>query len=180
MNRGLIAIVFVACLLGTFVVTYAWQSQPSEPAGAGDPLRALGNWLELRPGQLQRMSEVDATFAQESRELEQRLAAERERLAELFESDEADDARIMAQVERVIVAHDNLERRVARYLLALRPHLTDQQRARLFKRCAETVRQGCGKRWGKGWGGGRGHGPRGRGRGPQWKGGPSNTERDEP
>lgn len=180
-GRLTLAIVFVGCSLGGFMAAYAWQPGGDRSRDAGrdaDPLHALGDWLRLLPKQFDEISKVDPAFAVERDEMEAELAAERERLASMFENATASDEAIMAQVEKVIEIHDVLERRVANYLLALRPHLTGEQRARLFERCGKEVRQAAGWRRGGGYGGpppGRGPGSgrgagnsRGRGMGPPW------------
>jgi len=183
-GRVTLVIVFVLCSLGGFMVANAWPpgeaSRTRDARSENDPLRALGGWLRLMPDQFAEMSKVDESFAAERDTMEAELAAERERLASMFENETANDDAIMAQVEKVIEIHDRLERRVASYLLALRPHLTADQRAKLFKRCGEEVRQAGGRRrgHGAGYGGpppGRGPGAgggnstgRGRGMGPPW------------
>ncbi len=178
MRNSAIAGVFVLCTLGSFVATYAWQSQPAEPEMAkqpAEPLRALCGWLRLMPDQIEKIAGVDPDFAAESADLEAALAVERDQLATLFEDSDATDEVIAQQVEEVIAAHNQLERRVAKHLLALRPHLTDEQRAKLFQRCAKGIREAGGWRWkhgrGDGRGGGRGNGWR-RGRGDSERGGP--------
>ena len=177
MRNGAIAGAFVLCTLGSFVATYAWQSQPTEQQPSEQlsrPARVLGGWLRLMPQQVERIAGVDPAFADESAQLEATLEAEREKLAAMFEDADATDEAIVQQVETVIEAHDQLERRVAKHLLALRPHLTDEQRSKLFQRCAKGIREAGGWRWrhgrGGGHGGGRGEGWReGRGQG---RGGP--------
>ncbi|HPF41672.1 MAG TPA: periplasmic heavy metal sensor [Phycisphaerae bacterium] len=175
-----LVVVFVACSLGGFIAAYAWQPGAGRNVSAlvdNDPLRVLGGWLRLAPDQVAELSRLDPTFAAERDEMEADLAAERERLASMFENATASDEAIMAQVEKVIEIHDALERRVAAYLLALRPRLTSDQRAKFFERCGEEVRQVAG--WRRG--GGRGYGGppadrgpaspgagRGRGGGPPW------------
>lgn len=167
-SRGRVAliVVFIVCSLGGFMVANAWPpgdaDQTRVARSENDPLRALGGWLRLMPDQFAEMSKVDESFTAERDKMEAELAAERERLASMFENESADNDAIMAQVEKVIEIHDRLERRVAAYLLALRPHLTAGQRAKLFKRCGEEVRQAGGRRRGHG----RGYGGPPPGRGP--------------
>ncbi len=162
-------------LAGGFLAAFAWQEPGSarRGPGPGDPLPTLGLWLNLTPEQLARCAEVSPGFARERAELETALARERDRLAELFEDRDAADDAILLQVERVIDAHDRLERRVAGYLVALRPLLTDDQRVLLFERCAQGVREASGWRWrhGQRGGGPPGRGPQAggrRGQGPPW------------
>lgn len=197
-GRGTLGIVFVVCTLGGFMAAYAWQPGGARHTSAlseNEPLLALGGWLRLMPDQVAEIAKVDPSFAVERDEMEADLAAERERLASMFENATASDDAIMAQVEKVIEIHDTLERRVANYLLALRPHLTSDQRAKLFELCGKEVRQAAGWRRGGGYGGpppGRGPGSggggaragggRGRGQGPPWaeSGGDNNGGRRGP
>jgi Spy/CpxP family protein refolding chaperone len=175
------AALFVLSAFVGFGATYAWQAQrPTQLPPPGNPARALGGWLRLMPEQVEQLAEVDPGFAADRARLETALAEARETLARLFENASATDEQILEQVERVIDAHDALERRVAQYLVALRPHLGQEQRNRLFQRCAEGVRSAGGMRWRHGWRGGReetdlgAHEPgrgrgRGRGQGPPWR-----------
>jgi len=144
--------------VGGFVATQAWQPVPAAsspatppcavPCSQGTCCKALVGWLNLTREQTERLAGIDSAFTEESRRLEDALFAEREKLAALFESAEADDETIQQQVEKVIAAGNALERRVAAHLLALRPHLNDDQRTRLYQRCAKGIREagGC-QRW---------------------------------
>jgi len=128
----------------SFVLTYA--AQPAVESGgragcASAEVSALSAWLRLSPEQFVALSDVDATFEAEGAALEARLETERERLAKLFEDSAAPNEAILAQIEQVIQGHAALERRVATHLLALRPILTDEQKMRLFSRCATGVRE---------------------------------------
>ncbi|MGE0478963.1 MAG: hypothetical protein AB7Q17_00700 [Phycisphaerae bacterium] len=170
-------VVVPLCVLAGFSATYAWQAQRAVPHAA-NPADVLGGWLQLLPDEVARLQSVDPSFAVDRTNLERDLATERDRLARLFERPTATDEAVLEQVERTIAVHDALERRVARYLLAVRPHLSDEQRSRLFERCARAVRDAGGWRWrhgqpaidasergmDRGPGGGRGFG-RGRGGG---------------
>ncbi len=166
-RNSMLAAVFAACVGGSFVMTYAWQAPPvrrGADAEPSQPDQILGRWLRLMPEQARQIAGVDPTFAEESARLQERLEAEREKLADLFEQADATDEAIMEQVEVVIEIHDRLERRVARHLLALRPHLNEQQRSKLFRRCARGIRESGHRGWRHGRGGGPGGGG-GRGRG---------------
>ena len=142
-----LAVAALSSLVG-FSTTYAWQARRgAQPQQVTNPADVLGGWLRLMPGEIEQLRQVDPTFAADRAELEGNLAVERERLAGLFERDSAMDGEVLGQVERAIAAHDALERRVAKYLLALRPHLSAEQRSRLFDRCANGVRKAGGWRW---------------------------------
>jgi Spy/CpxP family protein refolding chaperone len=177
---------FVILLLtagGTFVATYAWQSGPTRTAPVTAPYPAAGRlcaWLDLDPAVRDAVSDLESAYRGERSTLEAAVAAERDALAALFESGEASDAEILEQVEQVIAANNALERRTARFLLDVRPHLTTAQQQRLLRHFAEGVREGGRYRWRHGWqhqGGNNDDGgepPAGRGRGrggPPWSGG---------
>lgn len=172
---GSLVAIFGVCVVGGFATSYALQSGPgrSPPPElpADDPLRGLDAWLSLRPEQVVQLSRVDPEFARQREKLESELAAERETLAEMFEDPTTADETILEQVETVIAAHNALERRVSAYLLALRPHLTDAQRTKLFSQCAESVREAGGWRWRRGAPQGNDEGGQRRGRGPGRGGG---------
>lgn len=141
-------VVVALCMLAGFSATYAWQVRRAATASdAANPAEVLGGWLRLMPDEVARLRAVDPAFATDRAALERSLADERDRLARLFEQPSTADGGILEQVERTIAAHDALERRVARYLLAVRPHLSDEQRSRLFERCARGVREAEGWRW---------------------------------
>lgn len=141
--------------VGGFVATQAWQPAPAAdpttaapcamPCSQGTCCKALVGWLNLSLEQTKQLSGIDSAFTEESRPLEDALFAEREKLAALFESAEATNESIQQQVDKVIAAGNALERRVAAHLLALRPYLNDDQRARLYQRCAKGIREagGC-------------------------------------
>ncbi|MBK9118469.1 MAG: periplasmic heavy metal sensor [Phycisphaerales bacterium] len=153
MNRS--SILYSTLLLlfggaGSFWATSAWQErQDHQEVSSSEELpdSPLTAWLQLSPEQLAAMAGPYAEFVAERKILEEELSRERKKLAELFETDTASDAEILAQVDAVSLAHVKLERRVAEHLLTLRPHLTLDQRARLLGRFAEGVRLSEGQRW---------------------------------
>ena len=154
-----VGLILVAVAAGSFVATQAWQTpapkQPAadEPAGSSKPCgemeccRSLASWLGMSPEQTKEIRNIDATFPEDSTKLERALFDERQKLADLFDSPDATAEAIQQQVERVITANNALERRVADHLLALRPHLTAEQRAKLYRRCAQGIREAGGCRW---------------------------------
>jgi Spy/CpxP family protein refolding chaperone len=148
--------VLAVAAAGSFVATHAWQSPSSTSAGDSgctskpcsmECCRALADWLGMSPEQAKKIQTIDATFAEESTKLERALFDERQKLAALFDREDATAEAIQQQVEKVIAADNALERRVAAHLVALRPHLTAEQRAKLYKRCAQGVREAGGCRW---------------------------------
>jgi hypothetical protein len=160
-NYALLSFIAAAFGGGSFVATYAWQpptpSQPfdgpgpatcaSRPCGPSQCCKSLSGWLQVTPQQQERLGSVDAGFIEDQARLEAALFAERQKLAELFESADSSGEAILQQVERVIEADNTLERRVAKHLVALAPHLTNEQRGRLYGHCAKYVRDAGGCRW---------------------------------
>jgi Spy/CpxP family protein refolding chaperone len=150
-------------------------------APAGKPCCEHGTlcrWLRLSDEQKQTVRATGTQFVGEAKALQQRLAEERYALAALLETPNSGDEEIMAQVERVIEAHDALERRVARHMLAIRPILTPEQAKQFMGLAASGVRRAGRCRMGpdgetimggRGQGGGlgqqRGRGQRGHGGG---------------
>ena len=71
-------------------------------------------WLNLSQQQHEAVHEADPDFDAEAQVLSQRLGERRQALATMLESQTVEDEAVLAQVERVIEAHNALERRVAR------------------------------------------------------------------
>jgi Spy/CpxP family protein refolding chaperone len=175
-----------------FAATVAWPQPASQPADPAE--RGLSKWLGLSERQQAEVGSVDAEFEADTLRLRNELAQARSELAAQLERTASTDAEILAQVERVITAHDALERRVAQHLVKLRPHLTVAQQKRLFDLCAEGVREAGGRRW-RGGRGPESRGPawqspqdsaghdgvdkNGRGAGRRWRGGAA-TQGDRP
>lgn len=184
----LVAIVSAA---GTYLAAYGLQ-RSARPSSSTAPTTAIGSgvtdWLGLTPQQASDVRNIEAGFAADRAPLEEKLGAERDRLATMLEDPATANDEILQQVDNVIAAQNALERRVADLLVAMRPHLTSEQQKRLFERFATGVREGCGRHWrhgqqgeferrqhgggpppgrGPGWGHGRGGGFQGRGRHPQ-------------
>ena len=159
--KAVAAVLAVAAGVAAFLAT----SAPGRQGGRGRQA-ALSRWLDLSAERAEAVRKADPDFQQESDLLTANLAAEREKLAALIEDPASSDKQILEHVERVIAAHDALERRVARHLLAIRPHLTAGQQKRLMGLCANGVRE-AGRQWrrgrrqGRGQGGGQGMGPGG-------------------
>lgn len=170
LKQCVIPALLIACGSGSFLLTvYAMPDTGSavrqhqhQPPRHGRR-RAVAAWLGLDGVQAAAVEEADPHFHAESDAMAERLAAEKAALAAALEDPEASDGEILEQVERVIAAGNALERRVAQYVVAIRPHLSADQRHMLMQLCARNVRQGfCGGR-NRGAGGGHGRGGRGRG-----------------
>ncbi len=156
---AVILIVAVASAAGSFVATYAWQpAAETEPSLVEAPCstmpgcnvgccKSLASWLGLGSQQVSQVEQITREYSGQRIKFESTLFAERQKLAELFESDTATDGEILQQVERVIEADSSLERCVVAHLVALRSHLTGKQRTQLYRRCAEGVRDAGGCQW---------------------------------
>lgn len=162
--------------VGAYRVTVAARTARA-PAEAPDPAtNALLDWLNVRGEQRTDIAAADTAFAADLQQLRASLEAKRTALAAALGNPETPDAQILAHVEAVIAADSALERRVAQYLLAVRPHLTSDQQRRLFGLCADGIRQGRGRQYRGGTTQpgefrGRGMGPgggQGRGMGGRW------------
>lgn len=134
-------------------------TQPAQvpgPADDGRAMQALAAWLNLTPQQQRELHQHDPTFASEQQALRRQLAQAQGDLAAAMEDPHSSDHLIMQRTEAVISAGAALQRRVARYLLVVRDHLTAAQRQQLFGLCAQTLRgTGPGRgQGGPGWGGG--------------------------
>jgi len=150
MNRRLITALCLAVLAGasSFLLgrqTAAPQSEPAVPGGLpeGQPCckhAALCNWLKLSEQQRTSVRATDPTFVDDAGRLRQEVEADRMALAALLETPGSTDRQIMDQIERAIVSHDALERRVAKHMLAIRPILTPEQAKQLMGLAASGVR----------------------------------------
>jgi len=147
---GGLSVIVLACAAGSYLATYAVQQQ-MQPGATSGPMtaaaRSVTDWLRLTPEQAAQVSDIEAAFAKDRAPLEAALTSARERLATLLENAATTNEEILQQVEKVIAAHDALERRVAEHLVAMRPHLTAEQQKRLLDRFATSVRESGGGRW---------------------------------
>jgi len=152
-TKASIGIAFVAalCFGGSFFGTVVTRLQTTT-APASAPCSPLARRLGLNPEQVKVLEAHDPQFAEDFRALREKLEEARLTLAAVFEKESATGDEIRAQVEAAIEAHNQLERRVAEYVITVRDHLTPEQQKRLFGLCAEKVRE-SGRRWRHG----RGH-----------------------
>ncbi len=195
---GGLTLITLACAAGTYLATYALQQQTRPPAAQAQSAtrqatiieqRSVTANLGLTSDQLAATRDIESRFAADRATLETQLATERSKLAGLLEDPNTPGDQLVRQIDAVIAAQGALERRIASYLVELRPTLTAAQQKRLFERFATGVREGGGWRWRHGQaayvgGGRRGGGPpndrgggppadrgpgRGRGRGGPWR-----------
>lgn len=136
----LLAITCVVCAVGAFLATYAVQ-----PATSNKPSTAPAG-LSIPSNDWSRACAMDPGFPEESKKLNDAVASDRAKLAELLDNPSANEEAILAQVEKVIATHDQLERRVAQHLLKIRSQLSPEQQKQLMGLASESVRQG-GYRW---------------------------------
>ena len=114
----------------------------------------MSHLLTLSAQQEQAINEADPSFHTDAARLASDLDAVQENLACLLEDPATDRQEAMATVEKMMLAHNALERRVAEHVLEVREHLEPQQRKSLMGLMSERVRttqnrmQRC--RWG--WG----------------------------
>jgi hypothetical protein len=176
-----VAVIALGAGVGSFVGTMA---QGERPAALEAPLKdanAFERWLGLSSNQVVEIAKDDPAFTAEAASLAGTLDQERDGLAALLEAVATPDQEILTQVERVIAAHDALERRVAAHVLAVRHHLTFDQQERLMGLCAASVRQASRSEPGRGVAPGGGSGAHGaprassgpEQRGQRWRGGRS-------
>jgi len=143
--------------IGAFFVTWALETQSTSAEA-----KPLASWLCLTPGQSKDIQEQEVEFDREMADLYDRYDLARNRLIALFSTPSTSDHVLLSQMMQVMTAHDDLQRRLVRYALAIRPRLTVDQRDKLMGLLAEYSRgipdtsqmceRGQGQRRGRGWG----------------------------
>ena len=150
-------------------LTFLYARNP-ETQVIGQTRPPMSHLLELSTEQERVINASDPSFPVDAGALAAKLDAEQENLATLLEDPNSEREATMAQVETMMIAHNNLERRVAEHVLEVREHLTPEQRKKLMGLMAQRVRvtqnrmQRCRWGWGRGQGRGQGRGG-GNGRG---------------
>jgi len=154
-NRTLVVTAVLIASGGTsFVATRLATTAPqkAEPA-------ASVPWLS---GASKSVVELERSFSGQADALIETLLQAQKSLATAIEDPRTPDAAILACIETVIAAHENLLRRVGEHVAVLRLELPAGQREPLMDLCAETLRgpliRGGGA--GRGFGGGSRMGPR--------------------
>jgi len=171
------AAALVAVAAGAFVTTVA-VGQSRGPRGgdegergAPSPGEHLRRFLGLSEEQVEQVREADPTFHQNMRTLHRNVKIEQLKLANLVESDEASEKKLKAQFDALGDAQRAVHDRVAEHVLAIRPHLTSEQRNQFLRLLARHLRGGAGGPEGKG-PGPEGPPPGGPGAGGPHPGGP--------
>lgn len=114
----------------------------------------LVRWLGLSGQKAGIVSEAHKSFRRDMRQLQRRVEIETLELASLIEADETTEQQLRDQFDKVSNAHVAIHKRVAELVLAVRPHLDSDQRARFNDMISRHLR-GKGGRGGRG---GRGQG----------------------
>jgi hypothetical protein len=100
----------------------------------------LAQRLGLTDEQIRITQEQDPDFETDLRQLRDTLLAERETLLNMFEDPQIENGTLLEQVNRLISAHSQVERRLAQHLLILRPHLDVEQQKWLIGLCRHRGR----------------------------------------
>jgi hypothetical protein len=111
-----------------------------EANGMGYSLRRrqrgrLAQRLNLTDEQIQITGEQDPNFESDLVQLRNTLLTERAKLLQVFEDTQTDNEQLLGQIDKMISAHSQIERRVARHLLVLRQHLNTEQQKWLIGLC---------------------------------------------
>lgn len=112
---------------------------PGAGYGRGRRLGAgLAQSLRLTDEQITVAQQKDPNFETDAAMLRDVLLAERAKLLTAFEDLRASNDELIAQIEKLISAHSQIERRIAQHVLVLRPYLTPDQQKWLIGLCGRT------------------------------------------
>jgi hypothetical protein len=95
----------------------------------------LAQYLRLTDEQIRIGQEQDPEFETDSASLRDALLGERAKLLAIFENPATTNDDLLEQLDKLILTHSQIERRVARHVLILRPHLTADQQKWLIGLC---------------------------------------------
>jgi len=98
----------------------------------------LARRLRLDEGQVSILRDKDSDFEADSMRLRDILLAERTKLLALFEDPKSTDEELLQQIDKLILAHSQIERRIAEHVLVLRPYLTVEQQKWLIGLCRRS------------------------------------------
>jgi Spy/CpxP family protein refolding chaperone len=171
---GLRAVAVVSAVAAYTATITTRPATATNTATAKDPAtETLLNWLGASAQQRQELATKDVEFGGELKQLKADLETKRKEFAAALERTDTPGDTILAKLEAMLAADAALQRRIARYLLSVRDHLTPEQQQKVFGLCAEEARHGRQWRGGRGNSepaGGGGGGQQGRGR-HGWRGG---------
>jgi Spy/CpxP family protein refolding chaperone len=160
-------------------ITFLYARNP-ETQAVDQTRPPMSHLLELSTEQERVIDKADPNFPVDAGALAAKLDAEQENLATLLEDPNSEREATMAQVETMMIAHNNLERRVAEHVLEVREHLTPEQRKKLMGLMAQRVRVTQNRMQRCRWGWGRGQGRGGRGGNGSGRGGGRRSQDNDP
>jgi len=115
---------------------------PGGGAGYGRGRRlgaGLAQSLRLTDEQTLIAEQQDPDFQADAARLRNALLAERAKLLAAFEDSQTTNDELLQQLDKLISAHSQIERRVAGHVLVLRPHLTAEQQKWLIGLCRRQI-----------------------------------------
>ena len=92
---------------------------------------ALAGRLQLTAEQMAFAQDHDPNFSEDCARLKDEVGAACAALLAAFDDTQLGDEEILARLDGLIEAHSGLERRVAQYVIMMRPHLSSRQRQHL-------------------------------------------------
>jgi len=95
----------------------------------------LAQRLGLTDEQVSIIQEKDPDFEADLTQMRNTLLAERAELLNVFEDARTGNEELLNQIGKLVSAHSQIERRIARHLLVLRPHLNAEQQKWLIGLC---------------------------------------------
>ena len=98
----------------------------------------LARRMRLDEEQVSILWDKDSEFEADSVLLRDVLLAERTKLLALFEDPKSTDEELLQQIDKLILAHSQIERRIAEHVLVLRPYLTVEQQKWLIGLCRRS------------------------------------------
>ncbi|MFC1635647.1 hypothetical protein ACFL5Z_12470 [Planctomycetota bacterium] len=98
----------------------------------------LARRLGLTDEQILIIQEKDPDFEADLIQMRNTLLAEREELLNSFEDARTSNKELLTHINKLVSAHSQIERRIARHLLVLRPHLNTEQQKWLIGLCRHS------------------------------------------
>jgi len=98
----------------------------------------LAQRLGLTDEQVSIIQEKDPDFEADLTQMRNTLLAERAELLNVFEDARTGNEELLNQIGKLVSAHSQIERRIARHLLVLRPHLNAEQQKWLIGLCRHS------------------------------------------
>lgn len=95
----------------------------------------LARRLRLTDEQILVIQEKDPNFETDLTQMRNTLSAERSELLNAFENAQTSNEQLRVQINKLVSTHSQIERRIARHLLVLRPHLSAEQQKWLIGLC---------------------------------------------